>query len=100
VETEVFDTHLLHELETGIHLVLGCLHLVGITIPRELFRTATKLVTTLLRQVYATKPLQTSTSLSWVCPLLLIGIIVMNAIGFLLSLPSNLQSFLFRENTL
>ena len=44
VEAVIFDTHFLHELESGVHLILGCLYFISITIPGELFGTATELV--------------------------------------------------------
>ena len=46
VEAIVFDTHLLHEFETCIQFIFSCLQSVRVTIPRELFRSATELVTT------------------------------------------------------
>ena len=46
MEAIVFDTHLLHELEAGIHLVLGSLYGISIAVPRELLRSATELVAT------------------------------------------------------
>ena len=50
VEAVVLDTQLLHEFKTGIHLVLGSLNLVGVTVPGELLRTTTELVTTFSAQ--------------------------------------------------
>ena len=44
VEAVIFDTHFLHEFETGIHFVFCSLHGVVVAIPRELFSTASKLV--------------------------------------------------------
>ena len=45
VETVVLDTHFLHEFETCIHFIFCSLYSVSITIPRELFCSATELVT-------------------------------------------------------
>ena len=46
MEAEVFDTHFLHELKSGIHFVLGCLDGIGRYIPRERFRSTAELVAT------------------------------------------------------
>ena len=50
VETVVFDTHFLHEFETCIHFIFCSLYSVSITIPRELFCSATELVATFSTQ--------------------------------------------------
>ena len=34
METIIFDSHFLHEFKAVIHLILGSLHLIGITVPR------------------------------------------------------------------
>ena len=47
VEAVVFDSHLLHELETGIHLVLCSLNRTFCSIPREGLCSAAELVSTL-----------------------------------------------------
>ena len=47
METIIFDSHFLHEFKAGIHLILGSLHLIGITVPREFLCSAAKLVTAL-----------------------------------------------------
>ena len=45
VETVIFDTDFLHEFETCIHFIFCSLNSVCVTVPRELFCSATELVT-------------------------------------------------------
>ena len=47
METIIFDSHFLHEFKAGIHLILGSLHLIGITVLREFLCSAAKLITAL-----------------------------------------------------
>ena len=45
MEAIIPDAHFLHKLETGIHFILGSLHGIRVTVPWELFGSASKLVT-------------------------------------------------------